>query len=75
MAKRLTPDQLGDDRIDDRWTLDKLARAGYEYSGERGCRECHEPVAFYKKPSTSLSGRDVWLVLDPVTLEPHACQP
>lgn len=64
---------LDNDKIDDRWTVDKLARAGYTFSGERACRECGEPVAFYKKPSTSLSGRDLWLVVDPATLEPHRC--
>lgn len=72
MAK-LRADQLDSDRIDDRWTLDKLARAGYEYSGERPCRECHELVAFYKKASSKPAGRDLWLLVDPATLEVHGC--
>jgi len=70
---KLRADQLDSDRIDDRWTLDKLARAGYEYSGERPCRECHEPVAFYKKDGASHRDRTQWLALDPATLEVHGC--
>lgn len=74
MPPKLPASALDSDRIDDRWTLSKLAAAGYEYSGERTCnRGCGEPVAFYKKPAASHKGRDGWLVLDPATLEVHDC--
>lgn len=64
---------LSNARIDNRWTVDKLARAGYAFSGERPCNNCRESVAFYKKRGATDRERDQWLVLVPETLEPHHC--
>lgn len=68
-------DDLGDmgARIDDRWTSQKLAQAGYEFQNERSCGLCQTTLAVYKKRQTSHRDKSKWLFLDSVTLEPHRC--
>jgi hypothetical protein len=67
---RLSFDDLDDSPLPDpRWTADKLARAGWSFRGERGCRTCGEPVEFYHQDT--LKGPK-WLILEH-TLEPHRC--
>lgn len=66
---RLEDLDLGGGRIDDRWTAEKLARAGYTQTGTRGCRSCGEPVEFWMRES--LRGK-AYLVLDEGSLSLHA---
>lgn len=65
------PDDAGHDRIDDRWTSQKLAQAGYVFVNERCCNLCGTEVAWYEK--FGATGRRQYLVLDTATLEVHEC--
>lgn len=70
MGKPLTdldPDGLTE-RHDDRWTLDKLARAGFERHREGRCQTCHQEITWFRKDA---GYQNRWLVLDAYTLEPH----
>ena len=60
---------LGGDRVDDRWTLDKLRRAGYDLEWARTCRTCGDSIESYRHSS----GKK-WLLLDEAVLTPHRCE-
>jgi hypothetical protein len=67
-GKPLDAIDAGDDRLDDRWTLTKLYKAGYELEWERTCRTCGDAIEAYKNLTT---GRT--LILDATVLTPHHC--
>lgn len=60
---------LGEGRIDDRWTLHKLRQAGYDLEWERTCRTCGDEIEGYRRlhPASLL-------VLNAVILTPHSCE-
>lgn len=60
-------EDLGSDRIDDRWTLHKLMQAGYQLEWERTCRTCGDEIECYRHETGRL------LILDAVVLTPHHC--
>lgn len=68
MAKR-RPEDLDDARIDDRWTLDKLRRAGYALEWERDCRTCGDQIEAYRHARTQRL-----LILDAAVLSAHRCE-
>lgn len=72
MAKKLTPADLdATTRIDDRWTLDKLRRAGYDLEWERTCKTCGDEIECYaRRPA---NGGRLIIVLNAVVLTPHHC--
>ena len=45
---KLKAGDLDTDRIDDRWTLDKLRRAGYDLEWAKPCRSCGDLIEAYK---------------------------
>lgn len=65
---RISDLDLGDSRIDDRWTLDKLRRAGYEEEWTRTCRTCGDEIECYRHGTTQRL-----LILNSVLLTPHHC--
>lgn len=67
---RLEDLDLGDDRIDDRWTETKLMSAGYTHRGDRACQTCGDLIALYHKDT--LKGAR-WLILNEGVLTPHRC--
>ena len=61
--------------LDNRWTLSKLAAAGYEFKGDGPCKTCGESVAFYKREQAGdYKGWAKWRIVDPASLEVHACR-
>lgn len=66
---RLDDLDLGGDKIDDRWTLDKLRRAGYQLEWERTCRTCGDEIEAYKRV-----GKPGLLILNSAVLTPHRCE-
>lgn len=73
MADRLSPDDLGDASTDPRWTESKLTAAGYTYTGDGACKDCGDPVTFYKK-ERGYKEKPLWKVLEEGSLAVHACQ-
>lgn len=67
MSKQHSSD-LDTERIDDRWTLDKLRRAGYQLEWERSCRSCGDQIEGYRQETTQRI-----LVLDAAVLSVHDC--
>ncbi len=59
---------LGDGVIDDRWTLTKLRRAGWELEWAKPCRSCGDLIEAYKRV-----GQPGLLILDEAVLSPHEC--
>ena len=59
---------LPTDPVDDRWTLTKLYKAGYELEWERPCRTCGDQIEAYRHHD----GKRL-LVLDATVLTPHSC--
>lgn len=66
---RLEDLDLGGGVVDDRWTAEKLARAGYTHTGIRACRSCGERVEFYVREPRC--GGKLWLILDEGSLAVH----
>lgn len=62
-------EDLDTDRIDDRWTLDKLRRAGYEMEWAKPCRSCGDLIEAYKRV-----GKPGLLILDDAVLSVHRCE-
>lgn len=62
-----------DHHTDDRWTLDKLRRAGYSEEWERDCRTCGDEITMYRRMDGK-GGVGEWLLLDSVVLTPHRCE-
>lgn len=59
---------LDNQPIDNRWTLDKLRRAGWELEWERDCRTCGDQIEAYRHERTHRL-----LILDAAVLSPHSC--
>lgn len=59
-------DDLPTDPVDDRWTLDKLRRAGYSW--DRACRTCGDQIECYRHTTGRL------LIVDEAVLTPHRCE-
>lgn len=75
MAERLSLDALdGDRRLDDRWTESKLVAAGYRYHGDGACRDCGDPVSFYKREPVDATKPVRWQVVDEGSLATHRCK-
>lgn len=69
-------DDLGldpDQSTDERWTLDKLRRAGYDEEWSRTCRTCGDEITMYRKLD-GRGGSGGWLLLDSTVLSPHRCE-
>ncbi len=54
---------------DDRWTLDKLRRAGYDLEWSRTCRTCGDAIEGYRHGATHQM-----LILDEAVLSLHQCE-
>lgn len=59
---------LANQPVDDRWTLDKLRRAGWEFEWEKPCRTCGDQIQAYKRV-----GEPRLLILDEAVLSVHDC--
>ena len=66
---KLKAEDLDTDRIDDRWTLDKLRRAGYDLEWAKPCRSCGDLIEAYKRV-----GKPGLLILDEAVLSVHDCR-
>lgn len=67
--RKLSSDDLDTDRIDDRWTLTKLRRAGYEEEWSKTCRSCGDQIEAYRHGATQRL-----LILDATVLTHHRCE-
>jgi hypothetical protein len=68
MPKKLSATDLSTAPIDDRWTLDKLRRAGYSMEWDRPCRTCGDQIEAYRHEKTQRL-----LILDEAVLSVHSC--
>ena len=66
---KLKAGDLDTDRIDDRWTLDKLRRAGYDLEWAKPCRSCGDLIEAYKRV-----GQPGLLILNEAVLSVHDCR-
>ncbi len=75
MANRLDISDLdGDRNLDPRWTHGRLIAAGYQYTGDGGCKRCGETVSFYKREPLRAADRVKWVIMDDGAAGVHECQ-